>query len=453
MAVEGSQPLTAGAAQVDVSPRASQFLFGYPHVERYSTGIHDPLWSSALYLSDGRTRLLFIGNDVIFVGKGTVERVRRRIREATGVPEEAVMITATHTHSGPATVDYVNSSADEAVPLVDPVYLELLENGMVEAAGEAVRRARPAAAGFAAADAAGVGTNRRDPSGPSDPEVPVLMVREAGSGKPMAGMLVCSMHPTVLHEDSRLVSGDFPGLARIGLQRDLLGGRTPVIYHTGPAGNQSPRHAVRTNTFEEAERLGGLLAESVLEAVNGVEYRSSLSLSCRSRDVDLPRRVFPDVAEARRGLEAAREKLDRLRRGGASRQACRTAECDWFGAEEIVVLAQAAERGRLDPFYASCLPAEIQISRLGPWTYVGWPGELFVEYGLAVKRRFADTYVISLANGDLQGYVVTEEAAREGGYEASNALFGPQAGEVLVRETLSELDAAQSEERGAARPD
>ena len=70
---------------------------------------------------------------------------------------------------------------------------------------------------------------------------------------------------------------------------------------------------------------------------------------------------------------------------------------------------------------------------------MAWPGELFVEYGLTVKRRLADTYVISLANGDLQGYVVTEEAARQGGYEASNALFGPEAGEALVRETLAEL--------------
>ncbi len=39
------------------------------------------------------------------------------------------------------------------------------------------------------------------------------------AGDPIACMLVVSMHPTVLREDSRVVSGDFPGLARQFLQQ------------------------------------------------------------------------------------------------------------------------------------------------------------------------------------------------------------------------------------------
>ena len=67
------------------------------------------------------------------------------------------------------------------------------------------------------------------------------------------------MHPTVLHEDSTLVSGDFPAMTRQYLQEHVLGADCPVLYHTGPSGNQSPRHVTRANTFDEAERLGGLL--------------------------------------------------------------------------------------------------------------------------------------------------------------------------------------------------
>jgi hypothetical protein len=59
--------LNAGAATVDITPEDSQFLFGYPHVPRFSTGVHDPLLSCALYLDDGRTSLLFVANDVIYV--------------------------------------------------------------------------------------------------------------------------------------------------------------------------------------------------------------------------------------------------------------------------------------------------------------------------------------------------------------------------------------------------
>jgi hypothetical protein len=73
---------------------------------------------------------------------------------------------------------------------------------------------------------------------------------------------------------------------------------------------------------------------------------------------------------------------------------------------------------------------------IGSWTFVGWPGEIFVEYALAVKGEARDTYVISLANGELQGYITTEAAATEGGYEAANAIFAPQSGQVLVETTL-----------------
>ena len=50
--------------------------------------------------------------------------------------------------------------------------------------------------------------------------------------------------------------------------------------------------------------------------------------------------------------------------------------------------------------------------------------EYFVEYSLIIKKKSPHkTYVISLANGELQGYIVTKEACVEGGYEASNSLF------------------------------
>ncbi len=89
--------------------------------------------------------------------------------------------------------------------------------------------------------------------------------------------------------------------------------------------------------------------------------------------------------------------------------------------------------------YDSYMPAEIQVFAIGDWTFVAWPGEVFIEYALAVKAERPDTFVISLANGELQGYIVTPEAAAEGGYEASNALFDAASGQVLVNKTLEML--------------
>ena len=48
--------LIAGAAAVDITPDGSQFLFGYPHVARYSTGAHDRLLASAPISPTGEQR-------------------------------------------------------------------------------------------------------------------------------------------------------------------------------------------------------------------------------------------------------------------------------------------------------------------------------------------------------------------------------------------------------------
>jgi hypothetical protein len=46
---------------------------------------------------------------------------------------------------------------------------------------------------------------------------------------------------------------------------------------------------------------------------------------------------------------------------------------------------------------------------------------------------------VSLSNGVLTGYLVTEEAEQEGGYEASNSIFSAKAGQIIVNEALSLL--------------
>ena len=112
------------------------------------------------------------------------------------------------------------------------------------------------------------------------------------------------------------------------------------------------------------------------------------------------------------------------------------AEVNWFGSVESLHLAELSELNALEEVYDSCMPAEIQIFEIGPWRFVGWPGEIFVEYAMQVKEQSDNTFVITLANGELQGYIVTKDAAEQGGYESSNAIFDSTSGDVLVSETL-----------------
>ncbi len=427
--------LKAGSAVADITPVNSQFLFGYPHVERYSTGVKNPLLSSALFLDNGSKKIMFIANDIIFVDKALSGRVRSKIASVTGMDEQYIMVTATHTHSGPLTVDYLSNIGDPVVPKTDPTYIELLEKGIVEAGISAFENSRPARAGLVIADGSGVGTNRRDPSGPADPEVPVLLVKEKSSEKYIACMLVYSMHPTVLHEDSTLVSGDFPSYTREYLQEKVLGKDCPVLYHTGPEGNQSPRHVTSANTFAEAERLGYMLGKRIEAEIDKAEYFPNLDLDGTRGYINPPLKEPMAVPDAEKHLDKAVKQLDFLRKSGAPSQEVRTAECDWFGAEETLTLAQSADNGLREKYLKNCLPAEVQVFKIGGWYFAAWPGEVFIEYALDIKSKYKNLFVINLANGEFQGYIVTPEAAEEGGYEASNAMFEPETGSMLIAET------------------
>lgn len=434
--------LTAGAATVDITPQGSVFLFGYPHVPRQSTGIHDRLECSALYLRSGDAELLFLSNDLIFVPQPVVTEVRRLVHALTGVPARSILISATHTHSGPVTAAMLGNAADPVVPKPSKHYLDWLVSRMASAACRAHEMALPAEAGLKTAQAVGVGTNRHDPSGPADPEVPVLVVRNADTQRTMACLLVYGMHPTVLHEDSTLISADFPHFTRRYLQHRVFQEECPVLWHNGASGDQSPRHVAKAQTFAEARRLGENLGKAVAQVIPEIEFRDDLVLHSRRTLVDLIPRVFPSVQEAQKNLEQKRAVFEALRRKGAAKQAVRTAECDVFGAEETAELAQAAKDGRLAATLRDYTPVEIQVLEVGPWRFVGWPGEFFVEYALALKRRAANAFLITLANGELQGYIVTKEAETRGCYEALNAVFAAENGARFVEATVALLQSA-----------
>jgi neutral ceramidase len=436
--------LLAGAAAVDISPRHPMALFGYPHVERVSTGVHDPLLASALYLRQGEGVALLISLDLLMLDAPVARAMRERVAEHLAIPPERIWIACTHTHSGPVSGRIMAWSDDPAVPAPGTGYLDSVAEQVVEAAGQAVRGSILAEAAWTSAVAQGVGGNRRAADGETDPEVGIFVVRRSGGGPLLGLATIYGMHPTVLHEDSTLVSADFPGFARRHL-RERWGTDLPVLYLMGPSGDQSPRRFVSGQTFGEAERLGRLLGSTVHDAVARLDredFRRDWEIRGTTRAVDLPRRPVPSLADAERTLSEYRHRFEELRRSDPNaRAAIRTAECAVFGAEGSVRLASLDQRGRLDEAVRACLPAEVFAMKLGPASIVGLPGELFSSYAKQIKRGAPQkAFVVTQVQGHLQGYLVTEEAEQSGGYEALTALFdGPRAARALVDTALSLL--------------
>jgi hypothetical protein len=430
--------LKAGAAIEDISPIRPMFLYGYPHVPRVSTGVHDPLQAAALYLGNGNTELLLITLDILFISRESADRCRAELLAKTGIRPAHILISATHTHSGPVTADYLAFQNDPVVPKTDPVYLAYFESMIVRAGNAAWKNRVDADVAAASAIIEGVGTNRHSQTGPADREAGMLAVRRRDTKKLIALNVVYSMHPTVMHEDSTLVSGDFPSLAKQRLT-EAFPGLVP-LYHTGPSGNQSPRYSVKAQTFAEAERLGGLLAAPIISRVKALteaDYEADPVLNASAAFLQLEPRRFMSLAQAKSNLQAKVAQYEKLKKEGAPHGPVRTAECTVFGAEELVTLAEAQEKGVMKAWQDKCSKIQLQAFRIGSACLACMPGEVFVEYGLEIKQKApSKTWVVSLANGETQGYIVTPEAELEGGYEAQCGFYKASNGARIVEELI-----------------
>ena len=432
--------LQAGAAIIDVTPQKPMFLHGYPHVERTSEGTHDPLYASALTIDNGDTQIGFCAVDVVFISKEISAKVRSRVHEQIGIPEQNLMISASHTHSGP--VIFSDIFYDPVVPKADPEYISYLVDKLVQVYTEAFQNKKECKIAITTADGSGVGGNRRSKTDAVDPQVPVVVLKEIATDKIFALSTIYCMHPTVLHEDSKLYSADFPGYTRQYIKKKL-GEDVVLLYHTGPSGNQSPRHFIKANTFDEAQRLGFILGERIVESIGQLRngsFKDWVVLSAKQSSQMLPKKKFMSIGEAESKMIFVKNKLKQMQQNSAHPSEIRTVECDWFAAEENLQLAQMAATGELEQVYQTVLPAEINIIGIDNNHFVFLPGELFVEYSLTIKGSSPEkTFVASLSNGVLAGYIVTEAAEQEGGYEASNSIFPAKAGQKIVNEALQML--------------
>ena len=157
-------------------------------------------------------------------------------------------------------------------------------------------------------------------------------------------MVVYSMHPTVLRENSSVVSADFPGAAWRAPAADRAAGCPRPSPPGRPAIRARSCHVLRGSSIAEVERLGGLLGEAIARVIPAIVRRSDLALQVGQCFMELPRRVMPTVAQAEADLTVAAARLAKLRGNGASPQEVRRAEVDWFGAEETVTLARVCGR-------------------------------------------------------------------------------------------------------------
>lgn len=412
--------MKAGVARVDITPPVGIPLTGFLNREGPSVGVHDPLYARALVLDDGERRVAVVVCDLLALDRRFVASARASIEETTGIPGENIMIATTHTHSGPATI-VLRDCGD-----VDEAYLRVLRQRLVEVTRAALGSLREAQMGAGSGRVTVGVQNRRQPGGPIDPELSVLRVDDDHG--PMAIVLNYACHPVCLGYENRHISADYPGRAVQAIE-----GQTGALalFVTGAAGNVNP--ASEERSLAGAERLGSRLAAEALQILKDIPVASPHQVTVVRETLDLPLQAPPSAAELEQMIADHRQWIRTAQ--GASHPLKAKWQRATLGWAEATL--EALREGRV----ARAVQAEVQIISLGDIALVGVPGELFVELGLAIKRRLAPrrVFVCGYANDDI-GYIPVREAYSQGGYEIEEAFkfygypaaLAPEAGERLV---------------------
>ena len=428
-----------GTANTVITPPPGTGLAGFAAREDGARGVHDDLYVRALVLEDGGARLALILLDLCELDAPFVARVRRRVEDAAGIPQTAVIVAATHTHGAPATT-----------PLLSPPppaeWLTGVEHHAAAAAADACRTLSHGGAAVGRGREPSIGRNRRRPDGPIDPAVTVLQFDR--TDLPPATLVHYACHPTVLGPDNLLVTRDYPGFAVDAVERITDGW---CAFANGACGDVNVGHSAgRTalglptagRTFERAEALGLRLAVEATRAARDARLIGG-RLGIRRRAVSVPVRTIAEP-EARAQLRAQARHVESLAASRVAGEALIDARLELFYAEMALEWA----RRRPEPVETT----EVQAAAVGDVALVALPGEFFVESGQRLRDRSPCpvTVVIGYANGCL-GYVPPAPAFEEGGYETKLSPWcrvAPEAEALILNAAVEVLE----ELRGATAP-
>src|SRR5207249_8729439 len=112
VSAETARTFRAGAHVVDISPTNFPVIVNAMFTERSATNTADPLHVRSLVLDDGATRIAIAVVDTCMMSRELIDRAKDIARQATGIPTERMLVSATHTHSAPSAMACLGSRQD-----------------------------------------------------------------------------------------------------------------------------------------------------------------------------------------------------------------------------------------------------------------------------------------------------------------------------------------------------
>jgi hypothetical protein len=444
--------LNAGVARTCITPFWGVELTGWGYyIERQWQRIHDDLQATALVIDDGDRQAVLITLDLMVIDAAFTRITRERIRQETGLPPEAILLTCSHSHNAPSAGGLLG------VGECNPVYEDWASRQAATAAILAWRGREPVRMRAARSDLVGHSFNRTRSQGIIDPTVTTLKV-ERLDGSPLAFVVNFAAHPTVTTDWRPFdVSRDLPGEVCDLIEQALPG--AIAMYVQGACGDVNfLREYIDPDRHHEPARL---LASVALEAQVEAGTMHSEKVAFASEIARIPTRrwsrdeVLRDREEAQRRLQAGdtshwRETIGKsmtnrpddmvLRHGGDEFKAVMA-----MARFHVEWTTRILEDLETRPEYVE---TEVQSLRLGDVYITANSSEFFSPFAMAIRRQAPGSglMIACYANGRV-GYLPDShdiEARSYAGYQSPKYCnqfpFTKESGTAMCEAMLRTLD-------------
>lgn len=431
---------TAGYGGFGVSAEPSPFSQIYPATTRVHT--HPDLRAIAISRGEG-FEAIFLRIDAVGVFQQLRRAVVLELQDRLGRDlDHALVIGATHTHSGPGRVIDAGGPFELIADRFHPEFYEALVGAMADAVEQAIADQAPGRLGFATAYTVEGISDRRCEDGLTYENGTLPVVAVEREGELAAVMLAYPIHGTVLGIGDLTLSQDASGGIEAAVEDRLGAPGAPVMamMMNSWGADMSPRDpglplvegAELPGGYERIEAVGQVVADAVQDVSSELSWTET-----------------PDVR-----LHTHRTRIDRDVMGYAAGE---------FTFDHGAVYCGAAVEADCDPstseyptFDDACIPfnetfpapdqTELTVGRLGPLavlTFPGEPGTLLAEHIVEqVQAAGADEVLFLGYAQDYLGYSLLEDDWWQGGYEASGAIWGPRQGEYLAGQVVAAWQAS-----------
>ncbi len=394
-----SSELKVGFGQVDITPAAGTIMTGPRLLE--STGTDDPLFASTLVVQSGNRTVAIVSLDLVKIRLDLANAAIAQAAKRTRIDHAAIMICPSHNHSspwipmgGPRNSQYlatlpklIANSIEQAHQALQPARMYLGRSLVYE--GLHNRRVVSKSDGLVLNTWLDkLGDLKQTPQvlgteGPIDPELWVARF-DSLDGRVLGTLVNFACHPSFHDRNShKKWSADFPGLIARQI-KSAFGKQAICVFTQGASGNINPTSQFIPN-WEEKAAVFARAAVAAAKSANSID--GPIAVDFARRDVVVPR---SNPLEQRPGA------ITRLGWRPESFQATK---------RQMATLPKTRR-------------VPVNAARIGPLGIATNAGELFVEWGIAVKKRspFRHTIICELTN-DWVGYEPTAQAFAHEGYE------------------------------------